>query len=215
MGVLREADRHLGRAFDYVRTQPDLKDNTIILLCSDNGHEPGMGSGGELRGAKGQLYEGGIRSPLIVWWPGGMAAAAAGTVNDKTVVTGMDLPPSLLALAGVGAPGGDGRAGTSAAVPAFDGLDMSEALAGRGAPERGQPVMWVRPPDRPGPKGNLPDLAIRDGRWKLLVSRRGTNAELFDVPADPGETKNLAAEQPEVVERLTRAVIAWDEAVGR
>ena len=85
----------------FVRAEPKLRDNTLILLCSDNGHERGMGSGGELRGSKGQLYEGGVRSPLIAWWPGGMKRDAAGTSNDGTVITGMDMPPSLLALAGV------------------------------------------------------------------------------------------------------------------
>jgi len=81
------------------------------------------------------------------------------------------------------------------------------------APERKQPVMWVRPPDRPGPRGNLPDLAIREGQWKLLVSRQGTRAELFDVLADPREQKNLAAEHPDVVQRLSAAVIAWDKSI--
>jgi len=138
-----------------------------------------------------------------VWWPGGMPVGKAGTSNDTTIVTGMDILPSLLALAGVDAPKG----------VAFDGVDMSGALAGRAAPERKQPVMWVRPPDRPGPRGNLPDLAIREGQWKLLVSRQGTRAELFDVLADPREQKNLAAEHPDVVQRLSAAVIAWDKSI--
>lgn len=205
LGVLRELDRQLGRAFDYVRSQPDLRDNTIILLCSDNGHEPGMGTAGELRGAKAQLYEGGIRSPLIVWWPGGMAKEAVGKANDVTLVTGMDVPPSLLALAGVAAP----------QPSRFDGLDLGAALAGRAAPERGRPVMWERPPDRPGPNNNLPDLAIRDGRWKLLVFRDGTRAKLFDIAADPAEKSNIAADHPDVTQRLTQAVVTWDRSIQR
>jgi uncharacterized sulfatase len=203
VGVLREADRQLGRAFEYVRSNPDLKDNTLILLCSDNGPEAGLGSAGELRGSKGQLYEGGIRSPLIAWWPGAMPKSAAGTSNDATVIAGMDLPPSLLALAGAGA---------GAKAP-FDGIDLGDALAGRAAPERTGPVMWVRPPDRPGPNRDWPDLAIRDGRWKLLVSRDGARAELFDVIADPSEKTNLAAKEAGVVDRLKRAVIAWDRSI--
>ena len=203
-GVLTELDRQLGRAFDFVRSRPELRDNTIILLCSDNGHEPGMGSSGELRGAKGQLYEGGIRSPLIAWWPGGMPKSAVGTSNDVTVVTGIDMPPSLLALAGVAAPKPE----------VFDGIDMSAALAGRAAPPRDRPVMWLRPPDRPGKNGELPDLAIRDGNWKLLVHRDGGEpAELFDVIADPSEKKNMAAGHADVVERLTRAVTEWETSV--
>ena len=203
VGVLREADRQLGRAFEYVRSNPDLKGNTLILLCSDNGPEAGLGSAGELRGSKGQLYEGGIRSPLIAWWPGGMPKSAAGTSNDATVIAGMDLPPSLLALTGVGA---------GAKAP-FDGIDLGDALAGRASPQRPSPVMWVRPPDRPGPNRDLPDLAIRDGRWKLLVSRDGARAELFDVITDPSEKTNLAAKEAGVVDRLKRAVIAWDRSI--
>ena len=203
LGVLRELDRQLGRAFDYVRSQPDLRDNTVILLCSDNGHEPGMGTAGELRGAKGQLWEGGIRSPLVVWWPGGMPEEATGTANDATLVCGIDVPPSLLALAGVPQPG------------AFDGINLAAALAGRAAPVRDGMVMWERPPDRPGPNNNLPDLAVRDGRWKLLVFRDGTRAKLFDVAADPGEKDNLAADHPDVTERLKAAVLAWDKSLER
>ena len=204
VGVLRELDRQLGRAFDFVRAEPKLRDNTLILLCSDNGHERGMGSGGELRGSKGQLYEGGIRSPLIAWWPGGMKPGAAGTSNDNTVVTGIDMPPSLLALAGV----------TPPPPHRFDGINLGGVLTGRSSAGRPRPVMWARPPDRPGPKGGLPDLAIRDGRWKLLCARDGGRGELFDVIADPAEKKNLATDNPKVKARLAAELIAWDKSFG-
>jgi uncharacterized sulfatase len=74
--------------------------------------------------------------------------------------------------------------------------------------------MWVRPPDRPGPPGQpLPDLAIREGDWKLLVRRDGSGAELFDIAKDPNEKKNLAASQADVATRLSDAVIAWDRSI--
>ena len=76
-GVLKDLDRQLGRAFAFVRDQAALRDNTLILVCSDNGHEQGLGTSGELRGSKGQLYEGGIRSSMITWCPGRMPAGAA------------------------------------------------------------------------------------------------------------------------------------------
>jgi len=199
-GVLRDADWQIGRAVEYVRSQPDLRDNTIVLLCSDNGADPGYGSGGELRGHKGQLYDGGIRSPLIAWWPGGMAKAAVGTSNDRTLMAGIDFAPSILALAGVAKPAG----------VEFDGIDLSAALAGKEQPERGKPVMWVRPPDRPGPKNSFPDLAMRDGKWKLLVHRDGSGAEMFDVFADPSESHNLAGSERAAAERMTKQVIAWE-----
>jgi uncharacterized sulfatase len=199
VGVLNELDRQLGRAFDHIRSNPRLRDNTIIMLCSDNGHEGGLGESSGLRGSKGQLYEGGIRSPLIVWAP--TRIAKAGTVNEKTVVAGIDLAPSLLAISGVPAPT-EGK---------MDGLDMSETLLAKSESPRPQPVMFLRPPDRPGPKNSFPDLAIRDGKWKLLVDRDGSSAELFDVYADPKEEKNLAAANAEVVKRLSQRVIAWDK----
>jgi uncharacterized sulfatase len=198
VGVLNELDRQLGRAFDHIRSTEKLRDNTIILLCSDNGQEPGLGSSGGLRGAKGQLYEGGIRSPLIVWFPTRMASK--GQTNDKTLLAAIDMAPSLLAIAGVSAPT-DSK---------FDGLDMSDALLGRGQPDRTAPVMWLRPPDRPGPQNKWPDLAIRDGRWKLLVDRDGSQPELFDIAADPNESKNLAEAHREIVRELSGRVSAWD-----
>ncbi len=202
-GVLQELDKQLGRVFDYIRAQPELSRSTIIVLASDNGPELGLGSAGDLRGGKGALYEGGIRSPLIVW-SSRIPHPAAGTKNEHTVLAGMDLPPSLLAMAKVSAP-----AGTR-----FDGLDMSAALEGRSAPTRDQPVMWVRPPDRPGPRNSWPDLAIREGDWKLLVSRSGANPELYNIPADPRESNNLAAAQQDRAKRLADQVIGWDRSIA-
>ena len=199
VGVLNELDRQLGRAFEHIRNNPKLRDNTIVMLCSDNGHEGGLGESSGLRGSKGQLYEGGIRSPLIVWTPSRIAKP--GTVNEKTVVAGIDIAPSLLAISGVPAPT-EGK---------MDGLDMSETLLAKNQSPRPQPVMFLRPPDRPGPKNSFPDLAIRDGKWKLLVDRDGSSAELFDIYADPKEEKNLAAGNAEVVKRLSDRVIAWDK----
>ncbi|HOW18162.1 MAG TPA: N-acetylgalactosamine-6-sulfatase, partial [Phycisphaerae bacterium] len=139
----------------------------------------------------------------LVVWSGRIPASAAGTRNDRTVLAGMDLPPSLLALANVAVPEG----------VRFDGLDMSRALCGGAAPNRDQPVMWLRPPDRPGPKKEWPDLAIREGDWKLLVFRTGSGAELYNIPADPKEANNLAAAHPDLVRRLTDQVIRWDRSI--
>ena len=202
VGVLKELDNQFGRVFDYVRSNEALRDNTIIIIASDNGPEKGLGVSGDLRGSKGQLYEGGIRLPLIVW-SSRVATQAVGTSNDKTVVVGMDLAPSVLAMVSVPPP----------ANVKFDGKDMSETLLGKTNAPRETPVMWVRPPDRPGPQNSLPDLAMREGNWKLLVHRDGSNAELFDVTTDPNETKNLAAKEPERTKKMSDAVIAWDKSI--
>lgn len=205
VGVLHEMDKQFGRAFEYIRSHPELRDNTVIVVCSDNGHEQGMGSGGDLKGSKGQLYEGGIRSPLVVWAPGKMDSKAAGTTNKTTLMAGVDLAPTVLAMAGVAAP----------ATAKFDGLDMSDTMTGKASAQRTKEVMWVRPPDRPGPKGALPDLAIRDAQWKLLVKRDGSNAELYDVFADPNESKNVAKEHADITTRLKKQVIDWDRGIGQ
>ncbi len=202
LGVMKEMDRQLGRIFAHIRSVPALRDNTIVLLASDNGPESGFGSSGALRGKKGLLYEGGIRSPLIVWYAH-MPASIIGSQNERTVLAGMDLVPSLLTLANVPAPAG----------VAFDGLNMADALAGRASPVRDQPIMWVRPPDRPGPDNTWPDLAIRDGDWKLLIFRDGSKPELFNLADDPRESKNLASRHPKLVEQLAVRVMSWDRAI--
>lgn len=201
-GVMEEMDKQLGRVFDAVRSELSLRDNTLILFSSDNGPEDGCGSTGGLRGGKARLYEGGIRSPLIVWHRC-IPAAPSGLTNEKTVLAAMDVPPSLLTLANVQPP----------ADVRFDGLNMADALVGRATPRRDQPILWVRPPDRPGPKNNWPDLAIRDGDWKLLVFRDGSRPELFNLADDPNETTNLADKHPDVTKRLSGEVIRWDRAV--
>jgi arylsulfatase A-like enzyme len=205
LGVMDEMDVQFGRLFDVIRSKPELRDNTIIVVASDNGPERGLGVTGGLRGDKGQLYEGGIREPFIVWSPGKLAPSVAGSTNGKTVIAGMDLMPSLLNIAGVDTP----------ANAKLDGVDLSDTFLGRSQAARPTPVMWVRPPDRPGPRNNFPDLAIRDGNMKLLVFRDGTRAELFDVVADPNEETNLASKQPELVKKLSERVIEWDRTIQK
>jgi uncharacterized sulfatase len=201
LGVIEEMDRQLGRVFDFIRARPSLRGNTLILLASDNGPEDGLGLTGGLRGGKARLYEAGIRSPLI-GWSHAIPSAAVGSTNEKTVLAAMDVAPSILALANV----------RSAADVRFDGLDLADALLGRASPRREQPIMWVRPPDRPGPENRWPDLAIREGDFKLLVFRDGSRPELFNLADDPGESTNLADQHPDLVRRLSDQVIQWDRA---
>ena len=208
LAVMENLDRSIGRLLDKL-DELNLTRNTIVVLASDNGPTawphyyrrgylpPGKTAG--LRGRKWSLYEGGIREPLLVRWPGGVPA---GAVNDETVVAGFDLFPTLCALAGVEPPEAD-----------LDGLDMNEAFLG-GEPRREQPLMWeygredfyLRPHlhhDR------SPNLAIREGRWKLLVNADGSDTQLYNLKADPAESHNLAPEHPELVQRLTERVRDW------
>jgi uncharacterized sulfatase len=201
--VLEEMDRQFGRLFDHLRANPDLRDNTLVLICSDNGPEPGAGSAGPLRGVKGGLFEGGIRSPLVVWGPGWLARNKAGHRDEESVFAAFDLAPSLLKLAGIATPEGI----------VFDGEELSGTLTGKAAASRKAPIFWRRPPDRKmslcKPARRLPDLAVRDGKWKLLCEYDGSMPMLFDLLADPGEAKNLAAAEPERVARLSKAAVGW------
>jgi uncharacterized sulfatase len=147
------------------------------------------------------LYEGGVRSPLVVWAPGLIATDRAGSVNRTSVWAAIDLVPTLLAVAGVEP--ADGLT--------FDGEALPEVLLGRSQSSRSRPLFFRRPPDRPiGPAGeDLPDLAIRDGEWKLLCEYDGSEPQLYNLAEDRNETSNLATAQPERVQRLTARVLAW------
>ena len=199
-GVVSNMDAELGPLFDKIRSDPKLRDNTLIIFASDNGPEEGAGLAGPFRGGKGGLYEGGIREPLIAWGPGLMPAAKAGTVNDSAIVSGVDFLPSLLKIAG------------AQTVPSGDGADLSATLTGVTEAGRTQPLFWKRPPDRPGsPENPLPDFAVRDGNMKLLMQADGTRPQLYDLAKDKGETDNLAAAQPQLVQRLSKAISDWNQ----
>ena len=158
----------------------------------------GAGSAGSFRGYKAQLYEGGVRSPLIAWGPG--LIGKRNHVDRESVFAAIDLPPTLLELTGTPQPVG----------VEFDGESLPGTLRGAGG-SRQKPIFFRRPPDRDAFFGDddLPDLAVRDGRWKLLCEYDGSEAELYDLQADRGETNNVAGKHPELVDRLAKALLAW------
>lgn len=201
--VLEAMDRQLGRLFDHVRTSPALRNNTLLLIFSDNGPEPGAGSAGPFRGTKTTLYEGGTRSPLIAWAPGLLAKDQVGAVNKTSVFCAMDLAPSLLAFT---------RSKPREAV-AFDGENLAPTLLGKSADSRHAPIFWRRPPDRKTASEKLPerlpDLAIRSGNWKLLCEYDGSQPQLYDLKLDLSEANNLAAQHPETASKLVTELLEW------
>ncbi len=201
LAVLEEMDRQLGRLCERLRSDPALRDNTVLVICSDNGPEPGAGSAGPFRGKKTQLYEGGIRSSLVVWAPGLMAKEQAGKFDTSSVFAAMDLTPSLARMGGAKNPAG------------LDGQDLSATLLGHKPASHQGPIFWRRPPDRktwlPALPTPQPDLAVREGDWKLLCEYDGSKPLLYDLAKDIGETNDLAAAEPAVTARLTAAVLAW------
>jgi uncharacterized sulfatase len=201
LSVLKAMDAQLAPLLDRIRNDSKLRDNTLIVFASDNGPEPGAGQSGSLRGSKGYLWEGGIRSPLIVWGPGLIEPSAVGSTNSKTIVSSVDIVASLKSLAD--APSPDGYRP--------DGENLLPVLLGKTHAQRSKPLFWRRPPDRPGTDEDVaPDLAVRDGAWKLLCQTDGSQVHLYDIVNDPSETKNLAKKNPKVAERLKRLVLGWN-----
>ena len=202
LSVLHEMDRQLGKLFDHIRNNDSLKNNTLVLVCSDNGPEKGAGTAGPFRGYKTHLYEGGVRSSLISWGPG--IVEKSNHVNRDSVFSAIDLAPTLLKLSGTSPPT-DTR---------FDGEALVPTLLGNGG-SRKAPIFFRRPPDRDAFYGDndLPDLAVRDGKWKLLCEYDGSDAELYDLTTDRGEQTSVAHRNLEVVARLTRTVIEWHKSM--
>jgi len=203
--VLTELDRQVGRILDTLDAL-ELSRNTAVLFSSDNGPETGLipftshyggaASAGPFRGLKRSLYEGGIRTPFLVRWPG---RTPAGAVDNESVIGGVDLLPALCRLAGIALPAGI----------ELDGEDVSEAILGKPHARR-SPLMWEnRYPVYGHVLDMSPMLAIREGRWKLLLNPDRSRVELYDIPADPTELNNLAERRPDVVARLSRRLLAW------
>lgn len=184
-----------------------LADRTIVVFSSDNGPEDyrianaanaGVGSPGCLRARKRSLYEGGVRTLGLVRWPG---RVPAGRTDDASVVSGLDLLPTIATLAGVPLPEG---------LP-LDGEDVSRLWLGDASHPRSTPLHWEWLFDVRGADDGYrpPRLAVRAGRWKLLVNHDGSGPQLYDIPADPAERHDLAASHPEIVQRLVAEATAW------
>jgi N-acetylgalactosamine-6-sulfatase len=134
--------------------------------------------------------------PLLVRWPG---KAPAGRVDDRTVISAVDLLPAISHIAGSSLPRGFKP----------DGEDMTAALSGKTV-ARKKPLFWEWRFDIYGhPVNRSPMLAIRDGDFKLLMNPDRSRVELYDIPRDPTELTNLAASNPKAVERLAAPLMAW------
>jgi len=203
-GVLKELDRQLGRVFDFIRSEPELRRNTIILLASDNGPESGLGSAGELRGGKGMLYEGGVRVPYVFRWPG---RVPPGTVCHEPI-NSVDLYPTLLDLAG---------AKPQPGYP-LDGTSYLGCLTGGGRTKLAREALYWHFPGYLGAGKNswrtTPAGAVRCGQYKLLEFFEDGRLELYDLEADIGEQRNLAAEKPDLAKQLHGKLVAWRESIA-
>lgn len=177
-----------------------LAENTIVIFTSDNGglatSEGWPTSNLPLRGGKGWIYEGGIREPLIVRWPG---VTKPGSLAD-TPVCSPDFFPTLLEAADAKpAPG-----------QVLDGTSLKPVLSGQALPERA--LFWHYP--HYGNQGGAPAAAVRRGDWKLVEWLEDGRVELFNLANDLGETKDLAAQEPQRVAQMRDELHAWQQQVG-
>jgi N-acetylgalactosamine-6-sulfatase len=199
LAEVKSLDENVGRLLKRL-DELGLREDTIVVFSSDQGpahiRDGGggdlrlnaMGFAGPFRGGKHNQYEGGVRIPFIVRWPGHVPA---GRTDEKSVLSGADWLPTLCALTGAKINAAD-----------FDGEDASVAWLGRDF-VRTKPLLWkTSAPQTPG--------TIREGKWKLhYPNSKRTELELYDVITDPGEQHTLVKEHPDIVKRLSAKLEAW------
>ena len=177
-------DAQIGRVLTWLAEHPAINDNTIVVFASDNGpvtsdwfqwwEVNAYGSTGGLRGRKHYLYEGGIKVPAIIRFPGKIKAGS----QSDAVIIGTDLFTTLLAWAGAGVP----------SDRAIDGIDVGPALDGQPLPERD--LFWALPTDAPF------EFVMRRGPWKLLIDQAQQPYALYQLDTDPLELFDRLEQNP-------------------
>ena len=185
--VIECIDWSTGQLLDALE-ETGIANKTYVIFTSDNGPKKGHGSAAPLRGFKHQPYEGGVRVPCVAWAPGRIPA---GQTID-TITTVMDIYPTFAKLAGFEVPSGQ----------ALDGRDISPLLLGTEdpSPPRDEFFYFVR-------HGVL--AGVRQNRWKLLLQEG--EPELYDLESSPNESRNLAGQNPEIVERLRTRMLQFEK----
>lgn len=182
-------DAAVGRILDALEER-QMTRNTIVLFFSDNGGPVNLGARNTpLRGAKATVFEGGIRVPAVIRWPGRIQAG----VQFQQPAAAWDLLPTLAGAAGVPLKGGQ----------PLDGEDLHRIFKGEASPRKRDELFFSVE------TGQGRQLALRHGDWKLVETGSGRARMLFNLGQDPNETKDLAAEQPKLVEDLAARMRRW------
>ena len=184
-GMMESMDENIGRLLSRL-DEKGLRENTIIFFTSDNGGFKPATHNTPLRGHKGDLYEGGIRVSCIAEGPG----VAKGVVSD-TPIHGTDYYATLLELAGI----------EKKPEVAPDSVSLVPLLKGDAKFKRG-PMFWHYPVAKPLTPLSEPGSVVRDGDWKYLYFYSDGRSELYNLKEDIGETKNLAALNPEKAKKM-------------
>ena len=200
-GMIKSLDESVGRVLDRLR-QRGLEEKTIVIFASDNGGYIGIDrksgqdvsvtNNAPLRSGKGSCYEGGIRVPLLIRWPG---VTARGVSCDCPVVV-MDLFPTILQAAGTPLNGN---------LP-LDGIDLTPLLKDPDARLKRDSLFFHYPHYYPT---TTPVSAVRSGEWKLLEYYEDQRVELFNLQSDLSESKNLAEIRPDITADLRRQLHRW------
>jgi len=204
--MIESTDQGVGRILNKLN-ELDLAGNTIVFFFSDNGGVKNITSNQPLRGGKGMLYEGGIREPMAVRWPGVVKPG----VTSETPVIGIDLYPTILEM--TGAPTPEGKL--------LDGESIVPLLKGRKDLNR-QAIFWHFPAYLQGKAEGARDPhfrtrpagAMRAGDWKLIEYFEDGTLELYNLTNDIGERNNLANTMPEKVSELHKLMLAWRKKVN-
>lgn len=197
--MVENLDTNIGLLIAALEAQGIL-DNTLIVFTSDNGglstNQSSPTSNAPLAEGKGWMYEGGTREPFIAHWPG---TIPAGTVSE-TLVTTPDIYPTLLAAAKL------------APIPSqhIDGVNLLPALQGDATFDRG-PIFWHYP--HYSDQGGRPGSSVREGDWKLIEFFEDDRLELYNLREDISEKTNLAAQHPDIRDRLHEKLKTWRNSV--
>lgn len=200
--MVADVDKSMGRILDALDRLGLAKDTMVVFLSDNGGYAQRVGGyfprNLPLRSGKGSAYEGGLRTPLIIRWPG---VAKPGSLVEG-VASVVDLMPTAVTAAGAKAPEG------------IDGRDLAPLLRGEKAADRA--LVWYYPHvwGNKGP-GIEPHAAIRRGDLKAVHFFENGKTELYDLAKDPGETKDLAGERKADADRLREELLGAIKAGGR
>ncbi len=201
--MIESMDEALGAVLDFIDDK-GIEKETVILFMSDNGGLSAVARGGRkhthnapLASGKGSIYEGGIRVPMMAYWPG---VTQRNTIENTPVII-EDFFPSLLSIAGIN---------EYETIQAIDGKDFSDLLKGSKRKEGNRSLFWHYPNEW-GPSG--PGIgsfsAVRNGDWKLIYFHEDQHYELYNLSQDISEQNNLAMIQPSKVNELAAILSAY------
>ena len=201
--MIESVDEAVGNVLQTLK-ETGKYDNTVIVLISDHGGLSNRGEGNKrelattnlpLKAGKGHLYEGGIRVPFLIHMPG----QEDGKSTDVPAVS-LDLLPTLTDLCGVPVdPDAE-----------LDGKSLKKVLdTGRDSELENRELFWHKASERPTNTGDYVSTALRSGRYKLIDFYYQGRVELYDLANDPGEHNNIAAQKPEIVEKMMTRIGEW------